>query len=121
MYNRILIIEDSKDKYEKIRNYILTILPNIEIVLRMSYNSGVLEIKRNNYDLLLLDMTLPTFDIAEFESGGEPRSFGGIDIIKQIKRYKKELKTIVITQFEHFGQENKNLGDLENMLLKTFA
>ncbi|UVO73506.1 response regulator [Bacteroides thetaiotaomicron] len=71
---RILIVEDNQKKLDKLKEYISKEFPDYEITDRQSYNSATKEIVLNykNYDLMLLDMSMQTYDISEDEMGGEP-------------------------------------------------
>ncbi|MGM0112016.1 hypothetical protein [Enterococcus sp. DIV0187] len=103
----VLIIEDDKNKVLQVKNFLIKRYPDIKITDRFSYQSGLMDMYKNDYDVLLLDMSMPTFDISESESGGRYRPFAGLEILSQMDRRGIETPTIVITQFEQFG-------DLEN-------
>ncbi len=66
---RILIVEDNQKKLDKLKEYISKEFPDYEITDRQSYNSATKEIVLNykNYDLMLLDMSMQTYDISEDE------------------------------------------------------
>ena len=83
---KILIVEDNQKKLEKLRNFLKEQFNEIEIVEKMSYNSATKEIvlNHNNYDLILLDMSMQTYDISDDESGGEPEPLAGKNILKQM-------------------------------------
>lgn len=101
---KLIMIEDDENKYRNI--YKILEKNKIEVLLKKSYNSGLNEIMLNKYDFLILDMSLPTYD--EY-NGGEIKPFAGIDILKQLKRLNKDIKTIIITQFETFSvSKNSN-------------
>lgn len=100
---KILIVEDDSTKYENIAKLLEE--NKIETVLKKSYNSGLNEILEKEYDYLILDMSLPTYD--DEYNIEEIKVFAGIDILKQMKRYKKNIKTIIITQFETFSNPNE--------------
>lgn len=56
-------------------------------------------------DLMILDMSLPTFDIDEAESGGTPRPFGGIDVMRSLARLDLSLPTVIFTGYQSFEDE----------------
>lgn len=111
---KILIIEDDQNKLKQISEFITQQFPDTQIVARFSYNSGIKEIFRMNHDIILLDMTMPTFDISPHEVGGRPRIYGGKDILRQMERRKINIPAIIVTQFEKFGEgsNTKSLSDL---------
>jgi CheY-like chemotaxis protein len=86
-------------------------------------NSALDEIEKELPDLLLLDMSLPTFDIDERESGGRPQGFGGLEILRQMKLAELQCPTIVITGYEAFLRETGKpleLSELRKELIEEF-
>lgn len=119
---KLLIIEDDQNKLKQINDFLREQFPDIDIVEKYSYNSGIKEIFYNKYDILLLDMTMPTFDISPNETGGRPRIFGGKDILKQMNRRNIKLPVIIVTQFEKFGEGSSKiaLADLCEELERSY-
>lgn len=107
---RILIIEDDKNKLNQVRAVLEENLTNCFISEKFSYNSGLKEITSVEYDLLLLDMSMPTFDITKNESGGRPKQFAGKEILRKMSRRNINIPTIVITQFETFGDVENSIS-----------
>src|SRR5690606_23770013 len=97
-----ILIEDDQNKAEKILNYLKSKFKEINLIHRMSYQSGLRDIFKNNFDFVLLDMSLPTYDQGKSNFSGKPRNFGGRDILKEMKRYKKTSKVLIITQYNEF-------------------
>jgi CheY-like chemotaxis protein len=119
---RILIIEDDQNKIKQLLEWIVMRLPDAIITERHSYQSGIKELINIKYDVVLLDMTLPSFDISPIESGGRLRPFAGKEIIKQMYRHKIFIPVIVVTQFERFGEGEIaiTLSELEKELRSCF-
>ncbi len=117
-----LLIEDDQHKSKQIIDFLKENNIVLDIELRRSYQSGLKEIITKNYDLVLLDMQLPNFDIKPGEDGYKFRKLAGIDILKELIRKKKNCKVIVITQFETFGEGEFyiDLKDLKLMLKSEF-
>ena len=63
-------------------------------------------------DCIILDMSLPTFDISEDEDGGRPQGFGGKEIIRTLLRKRMLIPVVVVTAYEVFVTNN-NLSDRE--------
>jgi CheY-like chemotaxis protein len=112
---RILIVEDNEKKLEKLKAFLESEYPEISLEERTSYNSASKEIALNyeNYDLILLDMSMQTYDISSEESGGEPEPLAGKNILKQM--YLREIpnKVIVVTMYENYvdGTRIKQLDE----------
>ena len=111
---RILIVEDNQKKLDKLKEYISKEFPDYEITDRQSYNSATKEIVLNykNYDLMLLDMSMQTYDISEDEMGGEPEPLAGTKILSQMYLREITVKVIVVTMYENFvGTKIKQLDE----------
>lgn len=106
---RILIVEDNQKKLEKLRFFLETEFNEIQFDERTSYNSASKEIALNydNYDLILLDMSMQTYDISNEESGGEPEPLAGKNILQQIYLRDIPTKVLVVTMYENFVDGTK--------------
>lgn len=106
---RILIVEDNHLKLEKLKDFLEVEFKEIELEERTSYNSASKEIALNyeKYDLILLDMSMQTYDISTEESGGEPEPLAGKNILKQIYLREIPTKVIVVTMYENFVDGTK--------------
>lgn len=74
---RVLLIEDEEHKSRQLEMYLADRLPGSEVITRRSFQSGLEAVITHHSDLLILDMTLTTFDVSDDEEGGRPRPFGG--------------------------------------------
>lgn len=118
----ILFIEDNEIKAKDVNSYILSQCPGYTVTIKDSFRDGVREIMTNSYDLLLLDMSLPTWDRKDSKLGEGFERFGGITIMREMKRKKRPLPTIVITMFNEFGIGKSfiDLNQLNNHLKDEF-
>lgn len=119
---KFLLIEDDSNKSKQILDFLLETHPNSTTELRRSYQSGLKEIFSNEYNLVLLDMQLPTFDIKSGEDGYKFRKLAGVDILNELKRKKRKCKIIIVTQFETFGEGEFfiELKDLKKSLIEEY-
>lgn len=120
--SNIIVIEDDFKKKEDIRNFLASDLKVDNVIIKESYQSGLRELIKNKYDLLLLDMSIPTWDKSIDEPGGNFEKFGGYKILKEITRKKKPIKTILITMFDDFGESDTSitLSQLDKLLKDEF-
>lgn len=118
----LLIIEDDVNKIMQIKDFIKKNYRDLKINEAYSFQSGLEKVLDLKPKIILLDMSLPTYDISINERGGRPRSFGGRDILSQIKRKKINSKAIIVTQFEDFQdeKESKSLDELKTQLACDF-
>ncbi|MDO6528066.1 hypothetical protein Q4519_20530 [Motilimonas sp. 1_MG-2023] len=120
---KVLIVEDEEPKYVHIKNHIQQILPIVVVSHAKSVTSAVDRLEDNIPDLLVLDMSLPTFDISEEESGGRPQGFGGIEVLREMQIENWRCPTIVITGYSAFqrdGVQRVSLDELSTELMKEF-
>ena len=122
MPKKILFIEDNLIKMEAVLSVVKANYPNIEITTRDSFRSGLRELIGNSYDILLLDMSLPTWDREGVKKQEGFERFGGETIMREMKRKHKLTPTIVITMFSEFGIGNSfiDLVDLDKHLRSEF-
>lgn len=116
---KILIVEDNLQKRTQLSDFFQRNFPNSQLEHRFSYNSGLREILTNVYHLVLLDMTLPNYDISKVETGGDNIPFAGELIMEQLDRRGILTKVIVVTMFESFV-DGTRLPDLDKRIRKNF-
>ncbi len=118
----VLIIEDDENKREQIKSFLKTIEKKFKIITKASYQSGCKAALEQAYNLIILDMTMPTFDINSNDDGGRPQPYGGRKIIEQMYRHKISTPVVILTQFNVFGQgrDKQSLAQLDKDLKKKY-
>lgn len=119
---RILIIEDDPNKSKQLREHIMTTIGDSAVEERRSYQSGLKSAASGIYDVVILDMSLPTYDISPRERGGRTRPFAGREILSELARRDVHCHVIIVTQFESFGEgsERMTLRQLNDQLRNEF-
>ncbi len=102
---KLLLVEDDEHKMNDIISFIDTLKKNIIVEIARSVESGVQAAVDNRYDLVLLDMTIPNFDITEKSDGGKSYKNGGEIIVKELIDEEVAFRCAVITQYETFNNE----------------
>ena len=105
----IILIEDDHKKAEDIVNYLKESFDDFIIERKESYKSGLSVLLQSRKDILLLDMSIPTWDKTA-DGGGEFHKFGGYIILKELRRKNKLLPFILITMFDEFGESDRNVS-----------
>jgi CheY-like chemotaxis protein len=120
---KIIFIEDDKKKIDHISRFIFDNYPSIKLDIKESYSSGLKALLSETYDLLLLDMSMPTYDKSFDAKGGFHEKFAGHMILKEIMRKKRPLKTILITMFDVFPIDDNfiSLSAFSEQLKKEFG
>lgn len=110
---RILIVEDDAEKAHSIENFIREKFSTISTNIVQSYHDGMEYIMNGKYDIILLDMSIPTFN--EHGCGaGDTLKNGGEIIAWELLDEKIDFKCLVITQYETFN--NESLETIDNRL-----
>lgn len=102
---KILLIEDDKYKCEDVKSNIEHFFSGIFVDTVKSYKQGVMNSLYGNYDLLLIDMTLPTYDSESDSIQGDSLKNGGEMIVNEVYDEGKFVKFAIVTQYETFDGE----------------
>lgn len=119
---KILFIEDHPLKQAQITKFVSEKFVGSEIESKNSYISGLKELKTNHkaYDVLLLDISMPNYDISSDDSGGDWMPLAGKNILKEMYLRDITTKAIVITMHGSYDDGTK-ITDLHTELQKEFA
>jgi len=114
---KVLVIEDGVSKIQSARQ----ILRTHEVEVAMSVNTAKLLMRKNIYDLIIIDMNLPTFEMDSGEAGRIQHD-GGIRLIQYAKVHQKDAKCILFTQYDSLKVDGDivSLGDITNHLLEKY-
>ncbi|KPF52046.1 hypothetical protein IP65_17780 [Novosphingobium sp. AAP1] len=105
----ILLVEDEAPKRKNIRS-LLEQMDLLGLVSEAcSVGSAIRSLRSSSFDLILLDMSLPTFDIVAGESGGRAQGFGGVEVLRYMDRFKLPTAVIVVTAYPAFSQGDKEI------------
>lgn len=117
-----LLIEDSPLKASLIEAHVQEHFPGIELRTERSYQSGLKRISETPPAFIILDMTLPNFDVSPNTRHGKPRPLGGYDILRKLKRRSATVEVFVVTQYESFGSgtHTYSFAELEEKCLREF-
>lgn len=118
---KILFIEDHPYKLGQVLNFLNEKYFGTKVVVRNSYNSGLRELILNSsyYDLLLLDISMPNYDISAEENGGDFLPLAGKLILKEMYLREISTKAIVVTMHGSF-EDGTKLAELDNIFKSEF-
>jgi len=119
---KILFIEDHPYKLNQVLSFLKDHFSEAVVEVRNSYNSGLKELVLHNteYDLLLLDISMPNYDISSEESGGEFIPLAGKLILKEMYLREIPTKAIVVTMHGNF-EDGTKLSELDENLRNEFS
>jgi DNA-binding NarL/FixJ family response regulator len=106
---KILLIEDNMLKRDKVVNFIESSFSSASIESASSYNTGLSLALNGDFKLLILDMSLPTFDKTQNNRGGRFRVFGGREIAQRLKRAGKLTNFVILTGYKDFIEDAEKL------------
>lgn len=110
---KYLMIEDDEDKARTVQDFIRTEYPGSIGSVAKSLNSGLRALigHRGSVDFVLMDMSMPNYDVTPEEpSGGPPESFAGKELLAQMKLRGIATPVIVITMFDKFGEASGKIS-----------
>jgi len=116
---RIVLVEDDDWKRDQLIALIREEFPGVELHTARSVNGGLRAV-RAGADLVVLDISLPSFeDVAA--SGGRPQGFGGREILAQMRLRGIQTPVVVVTQYGEFdeGGRIRSLSDVEGDLQRA--
>lgn len=119
---QVLIVEDDDYKLESLQEC-LDQFQDIKVHVCRSFTSAAKLIKRTVFDLILLDMSLPTFDGGGARDEGDAQGLGGKRIVRLCEEYGTLCPTILVTQFSNYEDFGKttSVSELANELSGILA
>jgi len=119
---KILLVEDEIHKRDEIIQCVQQVYdfsPDVVDGVR----SAILKVMEIDYDLIILDMALPTFgDNANDRNKGHDQAQGGIEVLRALKQVKKSTKVIIVTQYPDFkiGEAKVKLKDASKIIFDKY-
>lgn len=118
---RILVVEDNGNKLRQIRTFVESNYASALVHDATSYTSGLRRIYEEQWDILLLDMTLPVYDSMGQEDGGDKKVVAGEEIMRRMLNRNIIIPTIIITQFDTFGENEISISMLNEKFTSSLA
>lgn len=121
---KILFIEDEIVKQKDILKYLNEELLQKDVEVAHSLMGGMLALRKGDYQMVLLDMSLPLYDLnGEDEGINEFEAFGGIEILDEIERKELPLKVLIITAFDVIEDDTKkiHLEQLDQQMKENYS
>lgn len=117
---KILLVEDYEEKANNILEFLDQEFPFFEVERCTAYNTAQEKIFEhpNMFDLILLDMSMTTYDLGDDASGGKPEPTAGRDLLEGMFLRDITTPVIVVTMYNVFGR--KELSAFHKELLADF-
>lgn len=112
---KILLVEDFEEKANNIMAFLNSEFPNFEVDRCSSYNTAQENIFEHSedYELILLDMSMSTYDLDVDASGGLPEPAAGEYLLEGMFLRDITTPVIVITMYNVFGRKELSAFDTE--------
>ena len=105
---KVLLVEDYEEKASNIVGFLKVEFPDLEIERCSAYNTAQETIFDNpdKYGLILLDMSMTTYDLGADASGGKPEPSAGYDILEGMFLRDITTPVIIVTMYNVFGRRD---------------
>lgn len=123
MKKKILFVEDDEPKLNQIRAFLEIYDSLLDVKVARSLNTACQAIESEEFHVILLDMSLPTFDGGKtVGASGRQKTFGGKEVLSILWELEKTPKVFVVTQFKDFPTEDGTIyiPELEQQLRRDF-
>lgn len=100
----VLLVEDEAPKRQHVEVLLRALLPEANIDFANSVRSALEALRKSRPDLVILDMSLPTFDVTRDEAGGRPQGFGGVELLRNMELEEIECPVVVLTGYDSFAK-----------------
>lgn len=99
---KVLLVEDEVHKRAELTDCIVDVFGSPPDHVD-SVRNAVLQVIEKDYDLIVLDMALPTFSSNSLDQHkGHDQAQGGIEVLRALKSSRKASKIIIVTQYHDF-------------------
>lgn len=116
----VLIIEDDAFKESALKEVLLQIDGRFDFETAVSVQTAVSAIRTRKFDLVLLDMSLPSHDRSRGKGNPTSMPSGGLEILLTLNRLKRPDPVIVVTQYPEVDLDGSliPIDDVKGALLK---
>lgn len=117
----VLLVEDENYKLSHIKQLVIDTF-QCRFGTAKSVKSALDSIDDESPSLILLDMSLPTYEVVDRERGGRPQGYGGREVLRFLQMEELFIPTIVITGYDAFPDASGSVGlkTLKSELCREF-
>jgi CheY-like chemotaxis protein len=117
----VLLVEDDEFKASDIVKVVQEWDPDAQVRRAASFTSASRLILNHTFELCILDMSLPTFDLAGPGGGGSPQGQGGLEVMRLAKRMKRSGSFVIVTQYPDIEIDRRDVPlDQASKLLSSY-
>ncbi|TCT30847.1 hypothetical protein [Martelella mediterranea] len=105
---KALLVEDDEFKAASVRGVVKNMRPNSQFINANTVHSAVSSLQSGEFDLIMLDMALPSHQLRPGSGPTSSLLSGGLEVIMELSYLKRFDPVIILTQFPELEVE----GDL---------
>ena len=119
---RVLIVEDIETKRLSMTHLVESVFSPVEVHCAASVKSAIQLLDQHSYSLVLLDMSLPTFDLSKLEGGGTPRPRGGVELFAHLDGAGVEVPIVVVSAYGALEERGSliSLDEMSKRLMRNY-
>ncbi|WP_460272478.1 response regulator [Celeribacter sp. ULVN23_4] len=122
---KILLIEDEPHKRDELSGHLQSFFgERLNLQVSDSVKSAIELVSNDDYDLIVLDMALPTFSVGQNSSdGGLDQALGGVEILRTLRALNKFQRVMIVTQYPDIflGGRRVKIGKAQIALKKMYG
>lgn len=122
---KILLVEDELHKKEELTACLDEFFKGeVSLEIVDSVHAAFWAVSASNFDLIILDMALPTFSTDGGRTGrGHDQALGGVEVLRALKARGATSKIIIITQYPEItvGGKRLKLGSASETLSRRYG
>ena len=121
----VFIVEDESAKRKHIAEFVREAFPRVALGEAKSVSSALAFLEIFTPSLVILDMSLPTFDVKDRESGWRPQGAGGQEVLRFMQMSEMQVPVVLVTGYEAFHGDGVgdpvNIPSLNDKLVSEFG
>jgi CheY-like chemotaxis protein len=106
----VLLVEDDEFKAADITKVLADSLPDADVQRAMSVTSALRAMTNHSYSLVILDMSLPTFELSGPGGGGSPQGQGGLEVLRLARRLGNSSPFVIVTQYPDIDLDGRDIS-----------
>lgn len=118
-----LIVEDDAYKLDALSEVLRSAAQDIRLTTCRSVQSAVSEIASADFDIIILDMSLPSHDPEKGSMLGIPRLSGGVEVLFELDYLSKKTNVIIVTQYPEIEMSGElvSLDQVPDFVLREYG
>jgi CheY-like chemotaxis protein len=105
----VLLVEDDEFKAADIAKVLSDSLPDADVQRAMSVTSALRAMTNDTYSVVILDMSLPTFELTGPGGGGSPQGQGGLEVLRLARRLGNRSPFVIVTQYPDIDLDGRDV------------